>query len=228
VEHRTENTRWTLIRGAAAGRAADREEFARRYEPVIRAYLGARWRGTPLLDDLEDTMQETFLACFRDDGALARVDPDGHGRFRSFLYGVVLNMARRVERSRARLVARREGDDEDLRGIEANQDSASRVFDRAWASSLLKRAAELQAERAGGIDETAVRRVELLRVRFGEGLPIREIAARWNEDAAHLHREYAKARREFRDALREVVRDEDGGTRAEIDAECERLIDCFR
>ena len=36
-------TCWTVIRGAAAGRAEDCAEFAQRYEGVIRAYLAARW-----------------------------------------------------------------------------------------------------------------------------------------------------------------------------------------
>jgi len=33
-----------MIRGAAAGEVAERERFARRYIPVVRAYLVARWR----------------------------------------------------------------------------------------------------------------------------------------------------------------------------------------
>lgn len=44
----SDSTRWTLIRDAAEGVPAARDEFARRYESVIRAYLGARWRGSPL------------------------------------------------------------------------------------------------------------------------------------------------------------------------------------
>jgi RNA polymerase sigma-70 factor (ECF subfamily) len=54
-------------------------------------------------------------------------------------------------------------------------------------------------------DERTRRRVELLRLRFQGGLAIREIAARWNADAAKLHHEYATARDEFRAALRWVV-----------------------
>ncbi len=38
------STCWTVIQGAAAGRGDDRDQFARRYAPVVRAYLGARWR----------------------------------------------------------------------------------------------------------------------------------------------------------------------------------------
>jgi len=71
----------------------------------------------------------------------------------------------------------------------------------------------------------AFRRVELLRLRFREGLPIREIARLWGADPAHLHREYAKARREFSTALRDVVREHlpEGG--ANLEAECSRLAE---
>ena len=43
------------------------------------------------------------------------------------------------------------------------------------------------------------------RRRFHDGLPIRDIAKRWDEDPAKIHHEYAIARDEFRAALREVV-----------------------
>ena len=64
-----------------------------------------------------------------------------------------------------------------------------------------------------------MRRVELLTMRFQRGLPIRHIADEWNVDAAILHREYAKARDEFRMALREVIRFHHSGTDAEIEDE---------
>jgi RNA polymerase sigma-70 factor (ECF subfamily) len=51
-----QSTCWTLIRAAAGGSAREREEFARRYVPVLRAYLAARWRGSPLLQDLDDAV----------------------------------------------------------------------------------------------------------------------------------------------------------------------------
>jgi hypothetical protein len=48
-----------------------------------------------------------------------------------------------------------------------------------------------QAEQSG---PDAVQRVELLRLRFEEGLPIRTIAERWGVPAATLHHAYARAR----------------------------------
>src|SRR5215510_9260970 len=80
-----ETTCWSLIEGAAAGNADDRARFAHRYAPVVRAYLCARWRGSPHLQDVEDAVQEVFIACFREGGVLARADPTRGGGFRPYL-----------------------------------------------------------------------------------------------------------------------------------------------
>jgi RNA polymerase sigma-70 factor (ECF subfamily) len=69
--------------------------------------------------------------------------------------------------------------------------------------------------------------VELLRLRFQEDLPIRGIAARWNEPAAKVHKEYARAREDFREALREIVGFHFPGSPVGIDAECARLLALF-
>lgn len=66
-------------------------------------------------------------------------------------------------------------------------------------------AAELQRERAAEHGPEAVRRVELLRLRFEENLPIRTIAERWGVEAAAVHHAYGFARKEFRAAILEVV-----------------------
>jgi hypothetical protein len=66
--------------------------------------------------------------------------------------------------------------------------------------------------------------VELLRLRFHDGLPIREIARLWQADPAKLHHEYATARQEFLAALRDVVAFHHPGPSAEIDRVCADLI----
>ena len=220
----SESTRWTMVLGAARGEAAARAEFARRYEPIVRAYLGARWRASPLRAEMDDAAQEVFLACFRDDGALTRADPERPAGFRPFLHGVVRNVARRFEERWTRL-ARRADSGQEIEEIAADEETLSRAFDRAWAIALLRRALELQVEHAEG-DRGALRRVELLRLRFRDGLPIRDIAARWNEDPTALHTAYARARREFRRSLGEIV----GQLHPEgdVDAECARLVMHFR
>jgi RNA polymerase sigma-70 factor (ECF subfamily) len=67
-----------------------------------------------------------------------------------------------------------------------------------------------------------VRRVELLRLRFEDDQPIRDIAARWGLEAAHVHHEYARARREFREVLVEIVAEQD--PRSAPEEECARLL----
>jgi RNA polymerase sigma-70 factor (ECF subfamily) len=220
------STCWTVIERAADGSVAARESFARHYAPAVLAYLRARWRGSLLLQDASDAGQEVFVECFR--SALGRTDRERTRSFRAFLYGLVRNVARRWEERAAR---RRERQPDDSRGLEAfaaDETALSAVFDRAWAVSVLDRARVRQAERARERGEDAVRRIELLKLRLEDGLPIREIARLWDRDAEKLHRQYARARDEFREALRDVVADEHAGTPAEIEGECARLIAIFR
>ena len=66
--------------------------------------------------------------------------------------------------------------------------------------------------------------VELLRLRFRQGKPIREIAQLWNVEAAKLHRAYARARKEFRRALHDVVEFHRPGDPEAVERECEELI----
>jgi RNA polymerase sigma factor (sigma-70 family) len=219
----SETTCWTVVRGAAEGNAKERDAFAQHYVPVVRAYLGARWRGTPLLQELDDALQEVFVDCFKEGGALARVDP---GRpFRAFFYGVVRIVALRHEDRRRRRA--REEQPPSTFEVETDEPALSEVFDRSWAQSVMEQAAARQAEHADERGDAARRRLELLALRFQDGLPIREIAARWDVDAAHLHREYARARREFREALIEIVGFHQPGSAEEVDAECARLLDFF-
>ena len=217
-------TCWFLIEGAAAGREGDRAVFAERYAAVIRAYLGARWRQSPRSSDLDDAVQEVFVECFREGGILERADRERPGGFRAFLYGVARNVARRFEERAGR---RREGpcpSGVDLQNIERDESTLSRVFDRAWARSLLREAFTVLRERAGQADAGMSRRVELLNLRFRDGTPIRDIARDWQVDAKALHREFDRAKKEFREALAEVVAFHSPGTAAEIEERCSELL----
>jgi RNA polymerase sigma-70 factor (ECF subfamily) len=212
-----ESTCWTVIRAAAAGSDADRDELARRYLGVVRAYLSARWRGSQVRHDLDDAVQEVFVECFRQGGALEAVGSGRVPSFRAFLYGVVRNVARRFE-SRAAPAA------SPLPEIQDDEPSLSRLFDRAWAQAIMAEAARLQRRRATERGPEAVRRVELLRLRFEENLPIRAIAERWNVAAAGLHHAYALARQEFKAALLEVVAFHHPGSAAEVEQEAASLL----
>lgn len=213
----SESTCWTVIRAAAAGSSADREELARRYLAVVRAYLSARWRGSGMRPDLDDAVQEVFVECFRQGGA---VEAAGEGRvpsFRAFLYGVIRNVARRFESRPVRIVG-------PLPEIAADDASQSHLFDRTWAKAVMVEAAQLQGQRAAEDGPEAVQRVELLRLRFEENLPIRAIAVLWETDAARLHHAYALARQEFRTALLEVVAFHQPGSPVELEQEAASLL----
>jgi RNA polymerase sigma-70 factor (ECF subfamily) len=218
------STCWTVIREAASGSREHREEFARRYAPVVRAYLAGRWRSSPQRLEIEDAVQEVFLDCFRDGGALARADPSWPGGFRAFVYGVVRNVALMAERRHARRKDRPAPEALEFDEVQSPEESLSRLFDQAWAKAIVREAAVRHAARAGNAGEEARRRVDLLKLRFHDGLPIREIARLWEVDPASLHREYARAREEFREALGEVVAfHHPGAGPDEIERECEAL-----
>ena len=221
------HTRWSLIRGAADGSEAARSEFVRRYDGVVRAYLRTRWQSTPMSDEVDDAVQQVFLDLFRDDGALSRAETGRESGFRGFLFGVVRNVARAAERRRARARERQPISRLDLASIESREPACEDALDRAWARTLLRDAAELQLERARELGEDALRRHELLGLRYGEDLPVREIAARLGVEAERLHRELPKAREEFRRALLDLVKDLHGGTPAEAERACASMFDMF-
>jgi RNA polymerase sigma-70 factor (ECF subfamily) len=191
---------------------------------MVRAYLGARWKGSPLVQSLDDAVQEVFLECLREGGGLDRAQPDRPGGFRAFFYGLVRNVALRFEQRRARSLARRAPEPVEADELPAREDSLSRVFDRAWAKAIMREAAARQSERADAIGPAARRRVELLRLRFHDGLPIREVARLWQDDPATLHREYARAREEFKAALLEVMTLYHPDSPAQADRECAELL----
>jgi RNA polymerase sigma factor (sigma-70 family) len=212
-----DSTCWTLVEAARAGGRAEREEFARRYQGPVEAYLRARWAGTRYLQEVDDGVQELFVECFRPEGILERTVQGGAGGFRAFLYGAVRNVALRIERRGGRQKGRQSPGGEDLDALAVDEASLSRVFDRSWALSLL----DEEARRRG---EPAEKRVELLRLRFQENLPIREIAKRWDVEAAFLHHEYAKAREELKQVLIGVVAFQCPGSPAEGERECAALL----
>lgn len=190
-----EATCWTLIGAAAGGDAVARTDFARRYQPVARDYFAARWRASPLRSAVDDAVQDVFVECFKVGGVLGKASESPGDGFRPFFHGVLRNVARRHEEKHRPAV--------ELVDQPADESNLGKAFDKAWAVGLLREAGRVMAEAAD--DERKRRRVELLKLRFQGGLAIREIAAKWDADAAKLHHEYATARDEFRVALRRVV-----------------------
>lgn len=218
----THETSWTLIDAAREGDGAARARFARDYEPVVRAYFAARWARTALASEIEDAIQEVWIDCLRERGALERADPERP--FRPFLSGVARTVALRFEQRRGRGGAAA-FDEEDHH---ARETRLSVAFDRAFAQQVMREASELQRARASAAGGVKSRRVELLELRFQHGLTIPQIAERWNEDAARLHHLYADAREDFREALREVVRRRNGGGSAALESECDWMLEVLR
>lgn len=193
-----QETSWTLIDAAAMGNEAQRAEFVRLYQPVAASYFQSRWGASPLRSDIDDAIQDSFLECFRQEGVLDRVARERPEGFRKFFHGVLRNVAlRRETRKQAELVPLLDQPDP--------QTGCSQAFDRAWARLILAEATRLHAEAAAREGPREMRRVELLRLRFQEGLPIREIAALWQQDPASIHHEYATARKEFSAALKQAL-----------------------
>jgi RNA polymerase sigma-70 factor (ECF subfamily) len=210
-------TCWTLIHAAADGDTSSRERFAKTYLPVVRTYLAARWRARPDSPAIDDAVQDVFVECFKPGGVLAKAEAERDGGFRAYLLGVVRNVARKKE---TRTKAAEPLPD----SLPADDTSVAKAFDRAWVKTMLRQAAKGQADTAKG-HPAAERRVELLRLRFQEGLPIRDIAERWGEDPAKLHHEYATARAEFREALIAVARfHAPHATPAEVEETCQGLL----
>lgn len=162
------------------------------------------------------------MECFQSNGVLDRADRERPGGFRAFLFGVIRNVARRTEASKKRSQAGPEELDwEQLPGHDSEQ-----AFERAWKVALLWEAAQVQARSAQQKDDRAVKRVELLHLRFNKSLPIREIARLWQADPAFLHHEYARARQEFKEALQEVIAFHEPGSQQSVDQTIADLMSC--
>ncbi len=225
---RYDSTCWGVIEGAARGDEGKREEFARRYAPIIREYLGARWHGTSMLTEIKDAEADVFLECFRLGSVLERADPARSGGFRAFFYGVIRNVARRFESAEARNRERQPATSFDPDERETPETGLSRILDRAWARAILDEAGARHREEAEAQGGDAMRRVELLRLRFEENLPIREIASRWDMDPDKVHQEYRRARREFRRCLEAELNFHEEDVDEDVERQWEEFLSLLR
>ena len=226
--NRQNETCWWLVEAAASNEPGAREDFARNYAPVVRAYLCHRWRRSRHIASVDDAVQELFVECFRSGGMLEKVDATRAGGFRAFLYGAARNIALRFETRQARSRELQAASRFDPDGVVRDETTLSQVFDRSWLESRLRQAAEEQRRGAEERGEDAVRRVELLQLRFHDELPFGEIARRWGVDVKWLYREAARAREEFREALHKIVSLHKPGSQAEVERECEQLLSLLR
>ena len=102
------------------------------------------------------------------------------------------------------------------------------MFDREWARALVRQAGERLRTRAEHGTPGARLRAEVLRLRFTEGLAIRDIAAQWDVDPDSVHRAYAKAREEFREVLGWVVAEHTVRSEVDLESEVARVLALLR
>lgn len=218
-------TCWTLIDDAARGDGAARDSFGQIYLPAVTAYLRRRWTGGVRANDVDDAVQEVFLECFRPGGVLARADRQETRSFRALLLGVTRIVALRHERAGGKARERQQAvTPEQLGALPADDPSLTAAFDKAWALSLMRDARQRLEAQAQSGDEAACQRVEILRLRFEEALPVREIAKQLQADATLVHRAYARARSDFLRCLREAVQAHMPDESANVDEACRRLM----
>lgn len=217
-----------MIDAAAAGSAAAREDFTKRYYGLAQAYFVARWKGSSFFEFVDDAVHEMFVRCFCEHGALERADRSRESGFRPYFFGMARNVARKLEESYVTARATSVSGSGILESVVSDETSLSVVCDQSWAKFIMQQAAERQLERAHELGESALRRVELLKLRFHEGLPIRDIAKRWNVEAAGLHREASKAKDEFKSALKEVISFHHPDSPGDVARECARLLSLFQ
>ncbi len=211
-------TSWTLVHAAANGSRSALEQFADRYEQAVRNCLAARWSRSRRVAWIDDAVQEVIIECIRPGGALSKADSNYRGGFRAYLYGVMRNVMLRHE-------TRPAPEQAGLPDVLVDDGTVGKIFDREFAQATVKEASDLQKRTAEAVGEAAVRRVELLHLRFYEGLPMREIAKRWSVDPGWLHHQYAKARQEFLEALMNVVAaSQPSANQAENKTTCQELL----
>lgn len=122
-----------------------------------------------------------------------REDRKRVGGFRALLCGISRNVAQRVEQ-RQYAHACKHKTQNSMKFTPAKM-SLSRAIDRAaWTVQLLKAAGVRHPELAAAEGPEAVRRVEMLRQRFRDEKPVREIAMLRQLGPEHLLRKYKKPR----------------------------------
>jgi RNA polymerase sigma-70 factor (ECF subfamily) len=217
-------TSWTIIEGAAGGSADARERFAVLYAPALGAYFRSRWRDSACRTAVDEAVQEVFVDCFKPGGALDRVDRDRSGGFSAFFYGVARNIARRIEKSHAQHQTRESADGFDPDQLQSDEDSLSKVFDRAWARALVQEATLVYRDRAQALGGREVVRVEILRLRFQDALPIQKIAEQLGLTPGLAHKEYARARESYRAVLEDVVRAHYASGEEDLKERCHEIL----
>jgi DNA-directed RNA polymerase specialized sigma24 family protein len=223
-------THWTCIvtareTGTPEGRAALAELCKAYWYPV---YALMRRRGHPA-SDAADLTQDYFTRLIQ--GGLLRAANRDKGRFRAFLRSdcrFFLADLRDRDRARKRgggvvwFAIDAEGAEARL-GLEASDEmDPDRLFDRAWALSLLDRAFDgLERDEAGAGRGAAFEHLKVFLTEGSRAVPYAEIAEVLGTTAIAVQSSVARLRLRYRSLLRAEV----AGTLAEpIEAEIDEEI----
>ena len=213
------STRWTIVLEAGDSAAASAQslsalsELCQIYWRPLYLFLRREGYGS---DDAQDLTQG-FFADLIETRAYARADRE-KGRFRSFLLGALKHF---VADARDRDRAQKRGggiipeqlDDKTIAEAEVQVERAAKwnadqVYDREWATSLLRRALErLEQECAlAGKGELFGYLKPYLSVMEDAAIPYDEMAQRLHRPVTTLRSDVARLRARYRAILREEVR----------------------
>jgi RNA polymerase sigma-70 factor (ECF subfamily) len=212
--HPTESfptTRWSLVRGAGdrsgpEARAALAALCGAYWYPIY-AFIRRKGYGP---DDAQDLTQDYF-ARLLEKGLLAAADRS-KGRFRALLradcqHFLIDRYRRRAREGGTAPVALDAGAAEGRYRIEpADAMSPERLFDRAWALTLLDRVLGLLAEEyaARGRAE-AFERLKVILIQGKGAVPAADLAARLGMTEGAVHVAVHRLRRRYREVLREQI-----------------------
>lgn len=196
------------------------ERFCQRYGPLIRQCIQARWRGSALRHDVDDAIQDVFLAFLRPGGALQSLRAIPPADADAYVRGVVRNTARMIER---RAAQRKEvALDSDPATWRVCEDGTARVLDRAWVRGMLSQAlAHLLDPRFSAVRQ---RRIHLLRLLHYSSLTPGEVASMAGLAPEAVHREMSRARRELRLSLLRQLQQHGGRAASQAERTLRELL----
>lgn len=228
-------TRWTLVAAAGGSQSQDAgaalQDLCQLYWPPVYAFVRSWGRSRQEAEDLT----QAFFASLLERDAIALADPE-RGRFRTFLLACLKNFLRNERRSEG---AQKRGGGHQPVSLDAEQgdswlssgetttDSPDRIFERQWASALLRQVfARLEAhyrkEDKAGLFEALS---PLLGGVEERGI-YRDLATQLGMTVDATRMAVFRMRNRFRDLLREEI-SETVNSEAEVNDEIDALFRAF-
>jgi RNA polymerase sigma factor (sigma-70 family) len=207
-------THWSVVLLAAQRNtpqsAAALEQLCRNYWYPLYAYVRSRGYSP---EDAQDLTQGFFARLLTKD-SLAAVHPE-HGRFRCFMLATLKRFlindqkrARTIKRGGSTVHVPFDGGDAEVQyGLDASErNSPDRLFDRAWALSVMEAASQhLQEEYRLEGKEKLFERLKLFLARNETKHTYAETGAELGVSEGAVKMAVLRLRRRYRDLLREEV-----------------------